>query len=318
MELRKYCAYNETRESFLGLEVVVGDVSYKVLSREGALTVKPSGGLWLTPFRGIPESGTTAPIDLIFLDKQCRVIKLVESFPAAGRNTSMPAVDTLLVLPEHSIVSSETRVGDQLVLCDVDEMQRHLERRNTTGDDRHADRHIAGSSARPIGHRVCELVGVGEGFRTEDIRPRPMRENPIANQEERHLSSARKWLQRWWRRDLRQAPRKPVTGLQAYYWDGFAPQPHYVRDISTTGLYLVTDERWYPGTLVLLTLQDKDSLDEVGAYAVSVNMRAVHWGKDGVGLQFEPANDVKESQQESYGRGAGRKEFEAFLRRITK
>lgn len=318
MEFRTYCAFNETRECFLGLEVMVRDVSYKALRREGALTIKPSGGLWLMPFRGIPESATAAPIDLIFLDRECRVIKLVESFPAAGRNTSMPSVDTLLVLPENSIVSSETRVGDQLVLCAIDEMQRYLERRHTTGNDCDADWHIARSSAKPIVDRFFELVGVGERIRTEGLRSRPMRENPIANQEERRFGPGRNWLQRWWRRDPRQAPRKTVTGLQAYYWDGQSPQPRHVRDISARGLYLVTDERWYPGTLVLLTLQDKDSLDEAGEQAISVNMRAVRWGNDGVGLQFEPANGVNEPQQESYSRRAGRKELQKFLRHITK
>jgi hypothetical protein len=51
-------------------------------------------------------------------------------------------------------------------------------------------------------------------------------------------------------------------------------------------LYLITEERWYPGTLVLLTLQRTDLGDEALERTISVHSRAVRWGADGVGLQF--------------------------------
>ena len=66
------------------------------------------------------------------------------------------------------------------------------------------------------------------------------------------------WLERWWSPDPRKAPRELAPGLAAYYWNGAAPKAHAVRDISPTGLYVVTEERWYPGTLVLMTLQRTD------------------------------------------------------------
>lgn len=128
MELRTYCAYNQTRESFLGLEVAAGDLSYKSLSCEGALTLRPNEGLWLRPFRGIPDSGVTAPVDLIFLDKECRVIDMAESFPVNRSGAGGQDADTLLVLPSHSIFSSDTQKGDQFVLCVPEEMPRRLER----------------------------------------------------------------------------------------------------------------------------------------------------------------------------------------------
>ena len=57
-------------------------------------------------------------------------------------------------------------------------------------------------------------------------------------------------VQRWWSPDPRKAPRVKEPGLAAYYWNGAAPVAHGVRDISSSGLYVVTEERWYPGTLV--------------------------------------------------------------------
>lgn len=83
--------------------------------------------------------------------------------------------------------------------------------------------------------------------------------------------------------DRRRSDRVQTPKLAVYYWTGSKPVQHEVRDISPTGLYVVTEERWYPGTIVKMTLQRTGGgADE----HVSVESRAVRWGKDGVGLQF--------------------------------
>jgi hypothetical protein len=61
---------------------------------------------------------------------------------------------------------------------------------------------------------------------------------------------------------------------------------HGIRNISFSGLYVVTEERWYPGTLVLMTLQRNDLGEEMAERSIAVQTRAVRWGPDGVGLQF--------------------------------
>ena len=70
-----------------------------------------------------------------------------------------------------------------------------------------------------------------------------------------------------------------VPGLAAYYWTGAAPKAHSIRDISSTGLYVVTEERWYPGTLILMTLQEPKGEESV-EHSISVHSRAVRWGND--------------------------------------
>jgi hypothetical protein len=80
----------------------------------------------------------------------------------------------------------------------------------------------------------------------------------------------------------------PAPGLAAYYWTGAAPKAHDIRDISSTGLYVVTEERWYPGTLILMTLQPSGDGEESIEQSIAVHSRAVRWGNDGVGLQFIP------------------------------
>jgi hypothetical protein len=83
--------------------------------------------------------------------------------------------------------------------------------------------------------------------------------------------------------------------------------------VSSTGLYLLTEDRWYPGTLILMTLQDTDGEDHGTKQVISVKVRAVRSGNDGVGLQFvlseDPLDDETVSQ--SNKRRLGR-----FLERI--
>ena len=59
---------------------------------------------------------------------------------------------------------------------------------------------------------------------------------------------------------------------------------HPVRDISPTGMFIVTEERWYPGTVIRVTLTDRHN--PTAERSITVNAKAVRWGSDGVGLEF--------------------------------
>ena len=123
MESRTHCAYNQTRECFLGLEVKAADLpSTRVGELMSARPLKSGEGVWMTPFRGIPAAAMPAPLDLIYLDEDCRVIDTVESFPTFQVSSSSPQPKSVLALPAHSIYSSQTQAGDQLVLCVAEEM----------------------------------------------------------------------------------------------------------------------------------------------------------------------------------------------------
>jgi hypothetical protein len=129
----------------------------------------------------------------------------------------------------------------------------------------------------------------------------------------------RNWLERWWSPDPRKAPRELSAGLAAYYWNGAAPKPHAVKDVSNTGLYVVTEERWYPGTLVLMTLQKAGDHDQISERSIQVMSRAVRWGNDGVGLQFVlPENQEPRNGKSAQMDGAGRKELARFLKALLK
>ena len=129
MESQKYCVYNQTRESFLSLEVTMADArAGELRDLIERLTVKPDSGLWMMPYRGIPSARGLSPIDLVYLDSDYCVIQEVESFPTSTVEPLKEEAASALVLPAHTIYSSQTQPGDQLVICVAGEMERRLER----------------------------------------------------------------------------------------------------------------------------------------------------------------------------------------------
>lgn len=321
MESRTHCAYNQTRECFLGLEVTAADLSYAgIVELMATMTLRSGEGLWIVPFRGIPTTGLPAPLDLIYLDEDCRVIDLVESFPTFRVSSSSPRAASVLVLPVHSIYSSQTQSGDQLVLCIAEEMEQRLERiASLRGDPAATIQNAVLLREKPLwsgGPGLLELESKTQGDFELTKRTHEM---SLVQPGQSPPRPPRTWLERWWSPDPRRAPREVLPGLAAYYWNGAAPEPHGIRDISSSGLYVVTEERWYPGTLVLMTLQRTDVGEEVEERSIAVQSRAVRWGNDGVGLKFvlPDAQDMKRGHN-MLTDGADRKALERFLQRLKK
>ena len=323
MESRTHCAYNQTRECFLGLEVKAADLpSTRVGELMSVRPLKSGEGVWMTPFRGIPAAAMPAPLDLIYLDGDCRVIDTVESFPTFQVSTSSPQPESVLALPAHSIYSSQTQAGDQLVLCVAEEMGRQLQRLSNPRNEAGA---VATSIAGAVLLREKPLWSGGPGLLELENRnghgnkaPQETYEMDLTQPGAKAFKQ-RSWLQRWWSPDPRKAPRVHTPGLAAYYWNGSSPVAHGIRDISATGLYVVTEERWYPGTLVLMTLQRNDLGEETEERSIAVQSRAVRWGPDGVGLQFVlPDEQDRRRGNAALLDSAGRKDFERFLGQLKR
>jgi hypothetical protein len=104
--------------------------------------------------------------------------------------------------------------------------------------------------------------------------------------------------------DRRRAKRRELPQLVAYYWDGGASLPHSIRDISSTGFYVLTDIRWYPGTQVMVSLQRPDVADGEPHRSITVNARVIRFGPDGLGFAFVTA----EKRPSSHSGGFSRKE----------
>lgn len=78
--------------------------------------------------------------------------------------------------------------------------------------------------------------------------------------------------------------------LVAFYWDGSIPTGHEVRNISSTGFYVVTNGRWLPGTVITMTLQRTDipNATSIPEGYICVLSKVIRLDKDGVGLVFLP------------------------------
>ena len=75
--------------------------------------------------------------------------------------------------------------------------------------------------------------------------------------------------------------------INASYSAGAKPIPAKVKNISSTGVYLVTNEHWPPGTCVDLSLQQRIAPEGEQPPSVRLRARIVRIGQDGIGLVFE-------------------------------
>ena len=104
------------------------------------------------------------------------------------------------------------------------------------------------------------------------------------------IGKMRGWLARE-EEEPRRGPRNIHPEILVYYWDGSAPEGRRVHDISQSGAYICTPERWYPGTIIRLILQKgRRAAGEDGAMAPTASTcipaRVVRHGSDGVAVEF--------------------------------
>jgi len=108
----------------------------------------------------------------------------------------------------------------------------------------------------------------------------------------RALGRMRQWLlqekeeEAPWR-----APRMAKPEIVVYYWDGSAPEGRHLRDVSESGAYIYTPERWYIGTIIRIILQGYPTVvREDGTTAPTASTcipaRVVRHGPDGVAVEF--------------------------------
>ena len=98
--------------------------------------------------------------------------------------------------------------------------------------------------------------------------------------------------------------------MAAYYWNGGHPVAHGVSDISNSGIYLLTEERWHSGTLLVLTLQKKVT-EGAPVRSIRVQSKVIRQGDDGVGLMF-----LFPTKDSALAHGTDRKTFIEFSHSI--
>ncbi len=127
MERRTYCVYNQTRECFLSLGVTLADTSFtRLKGLIGRFNMRSDDGLWVIPAKGVSTWGVLFPLDLIYLDETYRVIYVTEHYPRFKFAPLRVHAASVLELPTHTIYSSQTQPGDQLVICAAEEIEQRL------------------------------------------------------------------------------------------------------------------------------------------------------------------------------------------------
>jgi uncharacterized membrane protein (UPF0127 family) len=249
MERQRFCVYNQTCECFLSLGVAVADT---MPGRLKELIARPSAsrdeGLWVVPSKGrhTVNLRMAHPIDLVYLDRRYRVIRVVESSSKLLIAPLRSLEASVLAMPAHTIHWSQTQRGNQLVICVAETLEFRL--KSAAGGE--------------LSHALCQVEEAGK--HTQQIA------TPGVLKIE----------------DRRKAPRRLDPRLIAYDWNGVNLAVHGIRDASATGLYLLTEKRWPLGTLVVMTLQRPSVVDTSSGPAIAVELEVVRCGQDGVGLQF--------------------------------
>lgn len=125
----RYCVYNETRECFLSFNVTAANTSFmRLRGLIGKLSLKSGEGMWVVPSQGVHTLGVLVPLDLIYLDEGRKVIHVREHFPTFRVAPIRTKAQSVLELPTHTIYSSHTQEGDQLVIGAVEDMARYFSR----------------------------------------------------------------------------------------------------------------------------------------------------------------------------------------------
>jgi uncharacterized membrane protein (UPF0127 family) len=122
-----YCVFNKTRESFISLSVAAADTHLaRLKGLVGRLRLKSDDGIWVVPSQGVHTIGVLFAIDLIYLDADHRVVHTIESFGTFRIGPIRRNCASVLELPTRTIYSSQTHVGDELLICSPDEMKAYL------------------------------------------------------------------------------------------------------------------------------------------------------------------------------------------------
>lgn len=248
MDTRRYCVFNETNECFLSLGVTLRDSAIARLN--GILArgpLRPDEGSWIVRPKSIHTLALFSSRDLVYLDGAHKVVRADAAFPARRAGALPSEADSVLILPNGTIASSQTQPGNQLVICVADELEFRL--RSMSG-------HASGQ-AQP--HNQPAAVSNGSVAQVGET-------------------------------DRRIAPRKRWPRLVAFDADGASVALHGIRDISTTGLFLMTQERWPLGANIRMSLQRTDGLDDISMMPITMDLRVSRWGADGVGLEFVRAD----------------------------
>jgi hypothetical protein len=96
----------------------------------------------------------------------------------------------------------------------------------------------------------------------------------------------RSWFKKLGYLEKPRAERRIPIGFDALRRDGPGSKPATIRDISSTGLHILTEERWPIGDLIPLTLEVEGLAEDHSEPRIAVQARVARHTDDGIGLSF--------------------------------
>lgn len=110
-------AFNRTRSQYLATRLSVADTHWsrlRGLVGKTASDFQQESGLWIVPCHGVHTLGMRFPIDVIYLDRDRVVVHLESALPPWRFAPVRLKAASVLELPENTIRSTGTTIGDQL------------------------------------------------------------------------------------------------------------------------------------------------------------------------------------------------------------
>jgi hypothetical protein len=120
----RYFVYNATRETFVATEAKLADGYFSRLVGLLGKTrrwARPGHGLWILPSHGVHTIGMMFAIDLVFLDRERRVVHTEEYVRPFRISRVTLKAQSVLELPPYTVFRSGTQVGDRLEIGRVGE-----------------------------------------------------------------------------------------------------------------------------------------------------------------------------------------------------
>jgi len=136
MHSKLFGAYNETRETLVGLEIMaVESVFVDLDAVNDDHLVKQKSGFWL-PTSKVADAATVLSVfDLLYLDEEDRVLERIEVSDSKSRANLLRLrgrAASALILAPGSISSTRTLIGDKLIFCVAEDMVRYLTKTRET------------------------------------------------------------------------------------------------------------------------------------------------------------------------------------------
>ncbi len=320
IESQKFRVWNTTRDSLLCAEITVADAGHEELDQLiESIVTRPGAGLWLQPCIGAPVAESAPPFDLICIDRERRVVEQYESFCSGMFVLFQPRTTSALIFPARTVATSKTEVGD---LLDIMLPEASLASPMPVEDVKHEMAPKVESAIEqekkesPVREPVTATPVTGDGgWESNSIPSTPAANAKEADSKKKDSLSVR--FLRWLVPDRRKDERRASPILTAHRWSGDQVHTYQVEDVSSAGLYLVTDERPLRGTVFMLTLKKKSSHAGGDEDSIAVQSKVARWGENGLGLEFMTSDGLtSEAAKTSMEGGASSIQLRRFLQDV--